>query len=404
MPYYIGGLVDDVDDLIARTPEEFRERGIDARTGHDVEAINLDDRTVTVHCIEAGTRTAEPFDQLVIATGAAPIRPDLPGISASGVFGMSSMADMLAVESYLDGHDVERAVIVGGGYIGIEMAESFLLRDIDVTLIHSRPTVMPTLDADVAEQVNDAMTDAGVRLITGERAVEFTRRGGMVTGVRTPNRDVNADIVVLGLGTNPRSSLARDAGLPVGTSGGIVVDDRMCTPVDGVWAAGDCTEMHHLVSGKPVSFALGTIANKQGRVCGINLSGGSARFPGVLGTAITKFCDLEIARTGLSAFELDELGWDYVSGTIKSSTRSGYFPGSSSMTVKMTADRGSGRILGSQIVGGPGAGKRIDTITTALNAGMTVGDLEMLDLSYAPPFSPVWDPTQIAARITNQAR
>ncbi|CAN5658856.1 FAD-dependent oxidoreductase [soil metagenome] len=390
MPYYIGGLA------------EFRERGIDARTGHEVETIDLDSRTVAVREGRTGRSSHESFDHLVIATGAEPVRPDVPGVDAGGIHEMSSMRDMLAVEAFLARHECNRAVVVGGGYIGLEMAEAFLLRGIDVALIHSRPAIMPNLDEDMGLLVNDALVDAGVQLITGQPATGFEQQDGQVTAVLTDDAAIPADIVVVGIGTRPRSDLASAYGIPTGPTGGIIVDERMRTSVEGVWAAGDCTEMHDLMSGEPVSFALGTIANKQGRICGINLAGGNARFPGVLGTAITRFQDTEISRTGLSEGQLQEQGTDYVAGRIGSSARSGYYPGSSKITVKVTASRQTGKLLGAQIVGGPGSGKRIDTIATALAAGLSVADLEYLDLSYAPPFSPVWDPVQIAARIAGQ--
>ena len=404
MPYYIGGLVDEVDSLIARTPAQFQARGIDARILHEVERIDVGDRHVVVRSLQSGDIQHEPYDQLVIATGAAARYPDLPGIDAHGVHLMSSMNDMLTLERDLAVSTCQSAVIVGGGYIGLEMAEAFLLRGLEVTVIHSGPAVMPALDEDMGELINAEMESAGVRLVMNQRVTGFETTAGRVSSASTSTSAYPADVVILGLGTRPRSGLATAAGIPTGTTGGILVNDRMETSIPGIWAAGDCTEMRHLVSGKPVSISLGTIANKQGRICGINLGGGDAQFPGVLATAITRFNDLEIARTGLCEFELEELGTDYVAGRIESSTRSGYFPGSSKITVKLTGERTTGKILGGQIIGGPGAGKRIDTLVAAIGSGMTLRDLEYLDLSYAPPFSPVWDPVQIAARIAWQQR
>ena len=404
MPYYIGGLVDDVDSLIARTPQEFQSRGIDARTLHNVERIDVDGRYVVARSLSDGTLHHEPYDQLVIATGAAPRYPDLPGIDAQGIHLMSSMDDMLTLERDMARNDCQQAVIVGGGYIGLEMAEAFLLRGIPVTLIHSGPTVMSALDADMGLLINDELNASGVNLVTDQRVTEFGSTAGRVSSVSTSAGTYAADVVVLGLGTRPRSEIASAAGIPIGVTGGIIVDEGMRTSIPGIWAAGDCTEMRHLVTGAPVCISLGTIANKQGRICGLNLAGGDAAFPGVLGTAITRFNELEIARTGLNEAELRERGADYVSGRIESSTRSGYFPGASKITVKLTAERSTGKIVGGQIVGGSGSGKRIDTVVAAITAGMSLLDLEYLDLSYAPPFSPVWDPVQIAARIAWQQR
>jgi len=219
-----------------------------------------------------------------------------------------------------------------------------------------------------------------------------------VAAVITDQRKVAADIVILGLGVQPNSELAADAGIPLGVNNGIKVNERMQTEIAGIWSAGDCVQSHHLVSRKPFYVALGTVANKQGRVAGINIGGGRAVFPGAVGTAITKVFDLGIARTGLQEDEIKPLGWDYATAKIDSPHRTGYYPDAGRITVKLLAEKGSGKLLGGQLVGDLNGAKRIDTIATALHAGFTVDRLIDLDLSYAPPFSPVWDPIQIAAR------
>jgi len=238
-----------------------------------------------------------------------------------------------------------------------------------------------------------------VRLLLGE-AVEAIEAGpdGRVAAVRTAERTLEADLVVLGLGTRPVVALAERAGIPLGETGAIKVNRRMATGIDGVWAAGDCTETTNLVSGRPANYHLGTIANKQGRVCGINIGGGYATFPGVLGTAVTRLCDLEVARTGLGEQDLGPLGLEARTVTVDSTTRARYFPGAAPIRVKLVAERRSGRLLGAQIVGREDAAKRIDTLATALWNAMAVHDLVHVDLSYAPPFAPVWDPVLIAAR------
>jgi NADPH-dependent 2,4-dienoyl-CoA reductase/sulfur reductase-like enzyme len=233
-----------------------------------------------------------------------------------------------------------------------------------------------------------------------EEAVEGfqTTRDGAIAEVATDRRRLPADLVILGIGVRPNVELAVAAGVPLGDTGVIKINDRMQTDVEGVWAAGDCAEVFHLVRLQPVNIALGTIANKQGRICGINLGGGYATFPGAVGTAVSKICAVEVARTGLNEREAAELGLQYVAGKIESTTRAGYFPGAGNITVKMLAERGSGRLLGAQIVGVEGAAKRIDVVATALFGRMTAQDFMYLDLSYAPPFAPVWDPVLIAAR------
>jgi NADPH-dependent 2,4-dienoyl-CoA reductase/sulfur reductase-like enzyme len=273
-----------------------------------------------------------------------------------------------------------------------------LMRGLQVSLVDHAPAVMSTLDPDMGDLVSQALRDVGVTLYLDESVQGFEVRDARVTGVTTNRRTLPADLVILGIGTEPNVSLARDAAIPLGETGAIKVNPRMQTESEGIWAAGDCAEAFHLVSRRPVHIALGTIANKQGRICGINLGGGDATFPGVVGTAVSKICAVEVARTGLNEKEATFLGLAYVVGKIESTTRAGYFPGAGKITVKVLAERTSGRLLGAQLVGLEGAAKRIDVFATALHAGMTVEQLQYLDLSYAPPFAPVWDPILIAAR------
>jgi NADPH-dependent 2,4-dienoyl-CoA reductase/sulfur reductase-like enzyme len=284
-------------------------------------------------------------------------------------------------------------VVVGGGYIGLEMAEAFVERGARVTVVEAGSQVMRTLDADMAELVGNAMRAKGIDL-----RVDTPVTGFEDGTVHTADGDLDADLVVLGLGVVPNGELAADAGVELGARGSIKVDPQQRTNVAGVWAAGDCCESYHRVSRRSVHVALGTVANKQGRVAGINVGGGYATFPGVVGTAITKLCSTEIARTGLTEHEASDAGLDAVAVTIESTTRAGYLATAKDVTVKMLAERGTGRLLGAQIVGGEGAAKRIDVVATAITAGMTVHDVVDLDLAYAPPFSPLWDPVQVAAR------
>ena len=400
MPYYIAGLVPDVDKLIARKPEVFRKnQNIDVRIRHEVIRIDVEGRSVVVRDLEKDTEFRESWDELLIATGASPIRPGLPGMDADGVFSLSVLQTGIYVYDFIEKNKPKKAVVVGGGYIGIEMAEALLARGMEVTLIDMAPQVMPTMDADMASLISDYMREEGVDVHLEEKLERLEQDdSGRVTAVVTDRRTLPADVVIMGIGVQPNSGLAKEAGLELGVRDAIRVDKRMQTTVPGIWAAGDCAESHHLITGEPTFIALGTVANKHGVVAGTNIGGGEAEFPGVLGTAITKFNDMEIARTGLSEKEAESLGRKYKTATIEARTRSGYYPGSASVTVKLVAEEASGRLLGGQIVGMQGAGKRIDTLATALTAGMTARNIMDLDLSYAPPFSPVWDPVQIAAR------
>jgi NADPH-dependent 2,4-dienoyl-CoA reductase/sulfur reductase-like enzyme len=400
IPYWAAGLVDGPDELVARTPEEHRKKGIDVRMRAEAVRIDVGQRAVQFVSRESDERGAVDFDQLVIATGAEPIRPDVPGADSAGIHGVQTLDDGAALIDRLKEEDPKRAVIVGGGYIGIEMAEAMILRGLDVTVIDKAAEPMSTLDPDLGRQVHEAMEEMGIVVDTDTPVEGFeTGDDGSVRAVAAGGRTYPADVVVLGIGVQPATSLAEGAGLPLGAHRGLRVDDRMRVDgQDGVWAVGDCVECFDRVARTSVHVPLGTHANKQGRVLGTNLGGGDATFPGVVHTAISRVCDLEVARTGLREKDAQRAGLDFVTATTESTTRAGYFPGTQPMTIKVVAEKPAGRLLGAQIVGRQGSAKRIDVLALALWKEMTVSELAMVDLSYAPPFSPVWDPVLIAAR------
>jgi NADPH-dependent 2,4-dienoyl-CoA reductase/sulfur reductase-like enzyme len=399
IPYFVGGVVDELDKLIARTPAQFRDRDIDLRLRTEAVEIDLAGGRVRVRDVEGGTERWEHYDDLMIGTGAVPVRPRLPGADAEGIHGVQVLGDGVAIRRALEERAPRRAVVVGGGYIGLEMAEAMVMRGLEVSLVDAAEQPMGTLDPDMGAIIADAMRGLGVQLYLGEPVEGFdTSPDGHVTAVRTGSRTLPADLVVLGLGVKPASRLAREAGVEVGPTGGIVTDRRMRTRSERVWAAGDCVESRHLVSGGPAAIPLGTHANKQGRVAGINLGGGYATFPGVAGTAVAKICHWEVARTGLSEREAAAAGFATLSVVVESTTRAGYHPGATKMKTKLIAERRSGRLLGAQIVGEENAAKRIDGLAIALWNRMTVEEMTGLDLGYAPPFAPVWDPVLIAAR------
>ncbi len=400
IPYYVAGLIEKPEQLIARTPDTFREKyDIDARTLQEVTAVDCRGRTVQVRDHRNDRSYGMEFDDLLIATGALPFTPDVPGIEAEGVFGVNTLESGIALERFLQEKRPRRAVVVGGGYIGLEIAEALNChRAVNVTLIERAPQVMGTLDPDMGALVGEAIRDVGIDLRLGETLKAVETSSDRVRAIVTDKGEIETDLIVLGLGVRPNTALAEEAGLALGVRNAIRVDDRMATPTEGVWAAGDCAETFHLVSRQPFHVALGTVANKMGRVAGVNLAGGEARFPGVVGTAVSKICRYEVARTGLLEAEAAKLGLDYSTATIKTRTRAGYYPGAGRIHVKLLAENGTGRLLGGQIVGVEGAAKRIDVIATCLHGKMTVQELVDMDLSYAPPFSPVWDPVQVAAR------
>jgi NADPH-dependent 2,4-dienoyl-CoA reductase/sulfur reductase-like enzyme len=410
IPYWVGGLVDGPGELVARTPADFAARDIDARTRHEVVGIDLDRREVVAADLTAGGREVrEPFDELVYAAGAVPVAPDWARVDAAGVFGVQTLDDGAAVDAWLGRDPAPRdAVVVGGGYIGVEMAEALIRRGLSVTLVERAAQPMSSIDQDMGEAVRQAICDLGIDVRTGVTVQGLETGDGRVRAVVTDDGTLPADIVVLGLGVRPNTALAAGAGIPLGVTGGLRTDLRMRVTgpdgrVDGVWAAGDCVQTVHLVSGQPVHVPLGTHANKQGRVAGINLGGGYATFPGVVGTAVTKVCDLEVARTGLTERQATEAGYAFVTATVESTNRAGYYPGAQTMTVKLLAEKRTGLLLGAQIVGRADAAKRIDAFAVALWNRMTVEEMTALDLSYAPPYSPVWDPVLIAARKATEA-
>lgn len=400
IPYWVGGDVTERDRLIARTPEEHRARDIDLRMRTEVLEIDVDGRRVRARDLESGAESWTSYDKLVIATGARPIRPDMAGADAAGVHGVQTLDDGQALIDTLAHTRGRRAVVVGAGYIGVEMAEALINRDYEVTVLNRGSEPMSTLDPDMGRLVHDAMEGMGITMVNDAEVTKvLTGEDGRVRAVATQDGEYPADVVVLGIGVRPETTLAKAAGLPLGSHGGLLTDLAMrVRGHEDIWAGGDCVEVLDLVSGQERHIALGTHANKHGQIIGTGVGGGYATFPGVVGTAVSKVCDLEIARTGLREKDARRAGLQFVSVTIESTSRAGYYPGASSMTVKMLAERRTGRLLGVQIVGREGAGKRVDIAAVALTAGMTVERMTTLDLGYAPPFSPVWDPVLVAAR------
>lgn len=400
IPYWISGLVD-YHELITRDPETHRkEHQIDVRLRHEVTGIDLDRREVVARDLESGREVRETYDDLVYAAGAVPTVPPWARTEAAGVFGVQTLDDGKALRHWLDRDPKPtRAVVVGGGYIGVEMAEAMIERGLEVTLAERGEQPMSTVDPDMGRLVRDALVGMGIDVRTRVEITGLTTAGGRVTGVRTNEGTIPADVVVLGTGVRPNVRLAKEAGLPIGPTGGIRTDLRMrVIGIPGVWAAGDCVETVHKTTNQPVYVPLGTHANKQGRVAGINIGGGYATFLGVIGTAVTRVCDLEVARTGLLEPEARVAGFEFITVTVESTNTAGYFPDAAQMTIKLIAEKGTGRLLGAQIVGRSQSAKRIDTLAVALWNKMTVDEMSMLDLGYAPPYSPVWDPVLVAAR------
>lgn len=401
-PYHIAGHVDPLEALVARTPEQFAERDIEVHIRHEVTAIDVASRTVTIHRLDDDSVFDDHYDHLLIATGATAVRPGIIGRDLEGVHELRTLDDAADLRAIAD-RGPDSVVVVGGGYIGLEAAEAFVMRGWNVTVVSANEGVLErTLDPDMSLDVVTAMRARGISVITGVRATAIVGVS-QVEGVEVEGRVVPASAVVLGLGSVPEVNIAEQAGIPLGPTGAIRVDETQRTPIDRVWAAGDCAEVRHRLTRRPANIHLGTVANKTGRVAGINLGGGDATYPGTLGTAITRVCDVEIAAVGLRLADALDAGFDAVAGTARGTTTAGYMPEAEPMTIRVVAERGTQRLLGAQIVGGTGAGKRVDVFATAIWAGLTAHDLEWTDLSYAPPFSGTWDLVAIAAREASRA-
>jgi len=410
IPYYVADTIHDAEDLVVRSPHEHRAAGITVHMETEALAIDAEARTVRVRAAgPAAPRAGEwdlPYDALLYAVGAHPKLPKVPGVAEYGVV-VHTLDEGERLKGLLDELEPEGAiVVVGGGYIGLELAEALVVRGFKAVLLDRSPQVMKPLDPDMAEHVEQRLVEFGITVCLGEELREVQGVDGRCTAVVTSKGTHPAELVIVAAGSAPHVEMAQAAGCALGDSGAVVVDPRMRTTVAGIWAAGDVVESVNLVNGSRRNVQLGTHANKQGKVAGIDIAAALrgeeqtvAAFEGHVGTAITKVCEWEIARTGLTERECAEDGIGYAAVAFESTVTAGYFPEPGRVWVKMLAEEGSGRILGVQLVGNGGnSGKRIDVAATWCQLGVTVQRAQFLDLSYAPPFGGVWDILQVGAR------
>jgi len=398
MPYYIKGDVPALEDLVQITPEQFRtERDIDVRLHHEVTAIDPAAKTVTVAA--DGDTFEQRYGQLLIATGAHAVEPPFEGLDREGVFTVHRMDDAAALDEFIETTAPDTAAIVGGGYVGIEMAEALAARDLDIHLFEMLPHVLDPFGEAVATVVEDHLEAVGVDLHL-DTAVAGFQGDDRVTGVELDDgATVDADLVIVGVGAAPNVALASAAGIDVGPTGAIATDEYGRTSASDVFAAGDCAEATNVVTGAPDHVPLALTANRAGRAIGQTVTGTPTAVGEIAGTAIVKAFEVGAARTGVLDDDVArEAGFDPVRVEITAPTRAHYYPGAEELTVTLVADRDSGRVLGASLVGRDGV-KRVDTVATALHAGLSVTELQNLDLAYAPPFSPVWDPVATAAKV-----
>ncbi|RZK11032.1 MAG: CoA-disulfide reductase [Flavobacterium sp.] len=399
IPYFISGKVGTYEELIVRSPEEFIQKyKIDVKLFHEVIEVDTQNNQVLVRNLEDRTQFWESYEQLLIATGGKSFCPEVENREADGVFGVQSLKGGIRLNHFIKKNKPKTAVIVGGGYIGLEMAEALIIKGLKVTLINLTGEIMNTLDPDMGKIVHNAMKNLGVKIYVNEALSHFEAKDNTVSAVVTDKKTIKTDLVILGMGTSPNTAFLKNSKINLTEKGAIKVNRQQRTNIKNVWAAGDCAMTYNLVSKKPFYIALGTVANKTGLVAGSNIVGKDARFPGVVATAVCKICVYEVARTGLLEKELGDLGIDYVQVIIKTKSRAHYYPNAKDIYVKLLAEKGTGKLLGGQIIGEEGAAKRIDVLATALTNKRTLQNIIDLDLSYAPPFSPVWDPVQTAAR------
>lgn len=399
LPYYISGVIEEREELISRTPGKFALDGIRILKNRRVEGIDIENHTVSGRRIGSGETFTDTFDQLVLATGASPIRPKIEGIDLGNVFYLRSIFDADALFEQIRQENIRNIVIAGGGYIGLEMAESLVHLGKNVTIIELAPQILTLFDEDFAGILKQYLEKKGVKIFTSEGIQSLRGEEGKVTHVQTVAREIEAEVVLMSLGVRPQVNLAKKAGLRIGETGAIWVNERMETSAEGIYAAGDCAETIHLITGKSVWIPLGSTANKQGRVVGENVCGGNAIFPGVMATAVFKTFDFNVAKTGLSMREAKKEGFRSIQAIVRGYDRAHYYPGEKESTLKVIADQESGRILGGQVMGEGPSDKFIDILAMALHAKMTCRELANVDLAYAPPFSPVLSPIIVAANV-----
>lgn len=399
MPYLSSGKVKSADSLVVYDAKFFKEkRDIEVFLHHEATRILPQHKAVTIKDLKTGEEREYPYDKLLIANGARPFVPPIKGMDRKGVFTLRPLEDGIAIKEYIGSSSPKNGLLIGAGYIGMEMAESFTEVGMKVTVVEKMPSIVGTMDDEITEIIEKELSRNGVTLLKSRAVVEFAGENSHLRrAILDSGETIDADISVVGAGLRPNSELAKDAGVELGRTGAIKVNQRMETNIPDIYAAGDCAEAYHLVLGRNVYIPLAPTANKQGRVAGENIAGGNASFPGIVGTAIFKVFDLEVARTGITEKEAKVEGIDYISNVIEHGSRAPYCPGVSPIRVKLLADKKTGRLLGAQMVGKEGVAQRIDVFATAITVKMTAHEMRDLDLGYAPPFAPPYDPILIAA-------
>ena len=400
LPYYIGGVIEDENDLTLQTPESFWKRFRVKMNVHcEVTAISPESKTVTVKNTESGRTFTEKYDKLILSPGAKPIRPDFKGIDSPKIFMLRTVEDTLRIRKFLTERQPKTAVVVGGGFIGIEVAENLREQGIGVTLIEAAEQLMAPFDADMASFIHAEVRRNGIDLMLGAMVEGFADTDDGINVQLKNARKIRADMAVMAIGVAPDTSLAKEAGLKLGIKGSIVVNDKMETSVPDIYAVGDAVQIKNFVTDRDTLISLAGPANKQGRIAADNICGGDSRYTGGQGSSVIKVFAMTAAATGINEKTATSLGIDCDKVILSPMSHAGYYPGGKLMTLKVLFEKGTYRLLGAQIIGYEGVDKRIDVLATALRAGMKAYALADLDLAYAPPYSSAKDPVNMAGYI-----
>ncbi|HIZ47511.1 MAG TPA: FAD-dependent oxidoreductase [Candidatus Gemmiger excrementavium] len=405
LPYYIGGVIEDEAELTLQTPESFYERfRVVMKVRHEVLSIDRAAKTVTVRDLETGREFAEAYDKLLLAPGAKPTQPKLPGAGLDRVFTLRTVEDTLRIRRFVEQQRPRSAVLAGGGFISLELAENLREQGLEVTIVQRPKQLMNPFDADMAALIHTELRTHGVRLALGHTVEGFAEAEGGVQVLLQGEVPLQADMVILAIGVTPDSHLAAEAGLDLGIKGTIAVNDHMQTSDPDIYAVGDAVQVQQFVTGQPAHIALAGPANKQGRIAADNIAGGDSRYTGAQGSSVIKVFTLTAAATGLNETAARKAGLDVEAVILSPMNHAGYYPGGRVMTIKAVFARDTGKLLGAQIVGADGVDKRIDVLATAIRAGMTAADLTELDLAYAPPYSSAKDPVNMAGYMMENIR
>ena len=397
LPYYIGGVIENPEELTLQTPESFFSRfRVAMRVRHEVTAIHPDKKTVSVTNLETGEAFEESYDKLILSPGAKPTQPRLPGVGLSKLFTLRTVEDTFRIKEYIDRNHPKSAVLAGGGFISLELAENLRELGMEVTIVQRPKQLMNPFDPDMASFIHSEMRRHGVKLALGHTVEGFEEKNGGVDVLLKDEVPLHADMVVLAIGVSPDTHLAQEAGLELGIKGSIVVNDRMETSVPDIYAVGDAVQVRHFVTGQDVLLSLAGPANKQGRIAADNICGGDSRYTGSQGSSVIKVFDMTAASTGVNETNARKAGLDVDTVILSPMSHAGYYPGGKVMTMKVVFEKETYRLLGAQIVGYEGVDKRIDVLATAIRAGLKATELKDLDLAYAPPYSSAKDPVNMA--------